>query len=119
MKSSMGLKGFPGGLVVKNLPAMQETGIRSLGWEDALEKGMATHSRILAWKIPWERSHLAGYSPWGCKDLDTTEWVRLHFSRDSGIGQGDELSGYGKILHEDEGCIKMIWRSGEKLLNMF
>ena len=52
MKSSMGLKGFPGGLVVKNLPAMQETGVRSLGWEDALEKGMATYSSILAWRIP-------------------------------------------------------------------
>ena len=38
---------------VKNPPAMQETWIRSLGWEDSLEKGMATHSSILAWKIPW------------------------------------------------------------------
>ena len=39
--------------VVKNLPAMQETQVQSLGWEDPLEKGMATHSRILAWRIPW------------------------------------------------------------------
>ena len=38
--------------MVKNLPAMQETWARSPGWEDALEKGMATHSRILAWRIP-------------------------------------------------------------------
>jgi len=38
---------------VKNLPAMQETWIQSLGWEDALEEGMATHSSILAWRIPW------------------------------------------------------------------
>ena len=38
--------------MVKNLPAMQETWVQSLGWEDPLEKGMATHSRILAWKIP-------------------------------------------------------------------
>ena len=37
----------------KNLPAMQETQVQSLGWEDALEKGMATHSSILAWRIPW------------------------------------------------------------------
>ena len=42
-----------GAQLVKNLLAMQETCIRSLGWEDALEKGMATHSRILAWRIPW------------------------------------------------------------------
>ena len=38
---------------VKRLPAMQETRVRSLGWEDPLEKEMATHSSILAWKIPW------------------------------------------------------------------
>ena len=38
---------------VKNLPTMQETQVQSLGWEDPLEKGMATHSSILAWKIPW------------------------------------------------------------------
>ena len=38
---------------VKNLPAVQENLIRSLGWEDPLEKGMATHSSILAWRIPW------------------------------------------------------------------
>ena len=38
---------------VKNLPAMQGTGVQSLGWEDPLEKGMATHSSILAWRIPW------------------------------------------------------------------
>ena len=40
-------------LLVKNLPAMQETWVRSLGWEDPLEKGKATHSSILAWRIPW------------------------------------------------------------------
>ena len=39
--------------MVKNPPAMQETWIESLGWEDPLEKGMATHSNILAWRIPW------------------------------------------------------------------
>ena len=39
--------------MVKNLPAMQETWVRFLGWEDALEKGMAIHSSIFAWRIPW------------------------------------------------------------------
>ena len=48
--------------MVKHLPAMQETGVRSLGWEGPLEKEMATHSTTLAWKIPW-----VGYSPWGRK----------------------------------------------------
>ena len=48
--------------MVKNLPAMQETQVQSLGWEDPLEKGMATHSSIRAWRIPWAH-----------KKLDTTE----------------------------------------------
>ena len=48
--------GFQGGSAVKNLPAMQETHemqVQSLGWEDPLEEKMATHSSILAWRIPW------------------------------------------------------------------
>ena len=45
--------GFPGRSVVKNLSAVQETWVQCLGQEDPLEKGMATHSSILAWKIPW------------------------------------------------------------------
>ena len=44
---------FPGGSVVKNLPAVQETWVQFLGQEDPLEKEMATHSSILAWRIPW------------------------------------------------------------------
>ena len=43
--------------LVKNLPAMQETWVQSLGWEDLLEKGRATHSNILAWRIPWTIVH--------------------------------------------------------------
>ena len=41
--------------LVKNLPAMRETWVQFLGWEDALERGMATHSSILAWRIPMDR----------------------------------------------------------------
>ena len=48
--------------LVKNPPAMRETWVRSLGWENPLEKVKATHSSILAWRIPWS-----------CKELDTTE----------------------------------------------
>ena len=58
--------------MVKNLPAKQETWVLSLGWEDPLEKGPATHSSILAWRIPW-----AVYSPWGRKQSDTTERLSL------------------------------------------
>ena len=57
---------------VKNPSAIQETWVLSLGREDPLEKEMATHSSILAWRIPWTES-LVGYSPWSCKELDTTE----------------------------------------------
>ena len=59
----------------KNLPAVQETRVRSLGWEDPLEKEMATHSSILAWRHG-QRS-LAGYSPWRLKESDTTEGLVL------------------------------------------
>ena len=58
--------------MVKSLSAMQEIWVRSLGREDPLEKGMATHSSILAWRIHGQRS-LEGYSSWGCKESDTTE----------------------------------------------
>ena len=55
--------------MVKNLPAMQETWVQSLGWEDALKKGTATHSNILAWRIPW-----------------TEEPGRLHSMGSQGVG---------------------------------
>ena len=57
--------------MVQNLPAMQETWVRSLGGEDPWEKGMATHCSILAWRIPWMEE--PGYSLLGCKGLDLTE----------------------------------------------
>ena len=63
---------------VKNLPEMRETWVQSLGWEDPLEKRMATHSSILAWEIRGQRNS-AGYSPWGHKESDTTEQLRLSF----------------------------------------
>ena len=60
--------------MVKNQPEMQETWVCSLGWEDALEKGRATHSSILTWKIPWTEEP-GNYSPWGCKESDMTKWL--------------------------------------------
>ena len=56
--------------MVKNSPAKQETGVQFLGQEDPLEEGMATHSSILAWEIPWTENP-AGYSPWCHKESDT------------------------------------------------
>ena len=58
--------------MVKNLPAMREPWVPSLGWENSLEKDMAIHSRTLARRIPW-REDLVGYSPWDCKESDTPE----------------------------------------------
>ena len=61
--------------MVKNLPAVWETWVRWLGWEDPLEKGKVTHSSILVWRIPW-----IVYSPWICKELDTIERLSLSYS---------------------------------------
>ena len=63
--------------MVKNLPAMWETQVQSLGQEDPLEKELATHPNILAWRIPWTEEPV-GYSPWGHKELATTEWLSTH-----------------------------------------
>ena len=65
-------KGFPGGSAVKNLPAIQEMRVRSLGWEDSLEKMMATYSRILAGRIPWTEEPGGPWGPWGRKESDRT-----------------------------------------------
>ena len=58
--------------MVKNLPTMQETRVQSLGWEDSLEKEMATHYSIFAWRIPWtEESGVL--KSWSRNESDTTE----------------------------------------------
>ena len=64
--------GFPGGSVVKNLPAKQEMWVQSLGWEDPLEKEMATHSSILAWEISWTEKPSRLQSTESHKKSDTT-----------------------------------------------
>ena len=60
---------------VKNLPAMQETWVQSLGWENRLEEGMAIYSSILALQNPHGQRSLTGYSPQGYKESDTTEAI--------------------------------------------
>ena len=60
--------------LVKNQPAVQETWARSLGWKDPLQKGKATHSSILAWRIPWIIQSV------GSQESDTTEWLSLSLS---------------------------------------
>ena len=67
---------FPVAQVVKSLPAMQETRVRSLGWEDPLEKGMAIHSSILTWRIPWTEEP-GWLQSVGYKESGTTELLPL------------------------------------------
>ena len=62
--------------IVKNLPAMRETWVQSLGWEDPLQKGMATHSSILAWTIPWTEEP-GRLQSMGLQESDTTETLTL------------------------------------------
>ena len=82
---------FPVAQMVEDLPAMQEARIQSLGQEDTLEKGMATHSSILAWR----QRGLAGYSLWRCKKSDTTEQLTpthiIWFSNHLGIHICEQL----------------------------
>ena len=68
--------------MVKHLPTMRETQIWSLGWEDPLEKEMATHSSTLACK-PHGRKSAVGYSPWGRKESDRTERLHFHFGHEA------------------------------------
>ena len=71
--------------LVKNLPAMQETWVRSLGWEDPLEK------ERLPTPVFWPREFHGLYSPWGCKELDTTEQLSLSLG-----------SVWGKMISENK-----------------
>ena len=66
--------------MVKNSPAKQETWVQSLGQEDPLEEGMATHSSILAWRIP-RTEEPGGYSLEGRKELDMTEHDTIHLKK--------------------------------------
>ena len=70
---------------VKNLPVMQETWVQSLGQEDPLEKGMTTHSSILAWRIPWTEE------PGGLQSTGSIEDLRASRTEDSGEGNGNPL----------------------------
>ena len=71
--------------MVKRMSTMWETWVRSLGWEDALEKEMASNSSNLALKIPWMEELGAGYSPWDHKEPGMTERLHFHFHHKSNI----------------------------------
>ena len=92
-----------GAQTVKNPPAMQETWVQSLSWEDPLEKGLATHFRVLAWRIPWTeepgRQH-----PRGCRELDTTE-RRTHTHQQSHVTE--EQTQPSRTAHRVGRCLSV------------
>ena len=92
---------------VKRLPAMQETQVGSLGLGDPLEKEKATHSSVLAWKIPWKEEPGRLYCPWGHKESDTTERPHFHSSvgKESACSAGDQglIPGLGRSPAEGKG----------------
>ena len=103
--------------MAKNPPAMQETWVWSLGWEDPLEKGMATHSSILAWRIPWTEE-TDSYSPWSQKESDMTERLTLftfhkHLIKNTYFCHDKEMSRDSPPfvgLHQVD---RRIWQSSE------
>ena len=79
--SASPILGFPGGLEVTSPPAMQETWVRSLGWEDPLEEEMAIHSSILAWRIPIDREAWWATVPRAAKESDVTLRLNKSYSK--------------------------------------
>ena len=68
--------------LLKNLPTMRDTWVRSLGWEDTLEKGKATHPSVLAWRIPWSIVNGVAKSRTRLSDFHCIEWQILNHSLD-------------------------------------
>ena len=97
---------------VKRLSTMWETWVRSLGWEDSLEKEITTHSSTPALKIPWTEELDAGYYPWGHKESGTTE--RLHFLSFWFLGQAEASGKSASGLWNRVGC---AWATTEGLVS--
>ena len=81
--------------MVNGPPAMQQTQVPSLGGEEPLEKEMATHSSILAWRIPWTEEP----RPWGCKELDMTERLTLSLSKKGNAKKCSNYQTFALISH--------------------
>ena len=92
--------------MVKKLPAMQETSVQSLGWEDPLEKGKTAHSSILAWRIP------RTFESMGCKELDTTEQLSLSLPKDLNRHFSQEDT---QISKNTQNIINIISNHGNKM----
>ena len=95
--------------MVKNLPAMQSTQVQSLGWEDPLEKEMATHSSILAWEIPWTEE------PGGLQSMGS-QWVRHNwvtnaftFLMNIACYYYSEMKGMLNAVYDKDFSFGLIW----------
>ena len=102
---------FPGGWVIKNLPAMQETRVRSLGQDDPMEEDMATHSSILAWENPMDRG-----AWWATVHGVAKSWAQLRTKQQRDTLTCDSLDTYGLPLQvgwgklPDNAHVYPIWR---------
>ena len=86
--------------VVKNPPAVQETWVQSLGWEDPLEKGMAIHSSILAWRIRWTEEPWKATVHRGCKESDATESLTHTHCLRTDLSNRQEQPGCSRSPHQ-------------------
>ena len=110
--------------LVKNLPAIQETQVRPQGWEDTLEEGMATHSSILAWRIPWMEEPGGKWSMGS--QTDTNEHTHRHIYKTISSSVSRYLKQYNCLFHFEKKskenkvsilfCVKMINYIHKKLL---
>ena len=97
MQISRGGTKFPGGSVVKSLPVIQDTQVQYLGWEDPLEKGMATHSNILAWRIPWTEE-LRGLQSRGSERVRHDNVINTHLRESTAVFPIFQLIEMGEMI---------------------
>ena len=100
---------------VKNLPAMPETGVQSLGWEDPLEKGLATHSSILAWRSPWTEEP-GGVHGTAKSQTQLNNYHNTHFSL-TGIQGGWYY--YSSYLRSEGSGASMLEQAGSEFKGRF
>ena len=86
--------------MVKNPPAMRETWVQFLGWEDPLEEGMTIHSSILAWRIPMDRGTSWATVHGDCKELDTTEMTKHNTASTGGTIRLPIITGRQNTTHK-------------------
>ena len=107
--------------MVKNLPAMQETRVQSLGWEDSLRKEMATHSSILAWEFLWTEE-LVGYSPCDCRVRhNLANSIHTHTQTHTHTHTHTQIVSYSELIvftYKVEHCLNILYTHFRLLNNL-